>query len=722
MRKIFNKDIKFHFSWFLLFSSLFFTFSIFSSALTRFIVSLRNLFSSLCFWFFFCYGDFFKNKPNVNVTLFDLSHFQAERISPIDFIGLQNRWTRFTDSIGTRFLEYNLFLYKFLFFPVFMICNFLIIALLLYILVKKIILSKNKRPNGYISRPARVYIRYIAKVHIPLRQKLRSLVEYISERRFLSFVLITLWLLNLNVLSLAVNIIAYYYYFICTFNFKSFLTIFCHVAGDTVIGILSMPLLFWLALWIFVVYSRRIRKGIDNLKHMEAMNCGFLKELDVVTLCIGEPGMGKTTWVAGAYLSWMNIFKDDNLSSMFKLELLFPAFPFASFREDLLKRKDTHEIFCLPNVDDYVDTLMDFHEIMQEDGFLYGYDTKAFPSSVNIGNRTLTLREALKTYGESFVMYANPNIGVANFSIKSTGCFDDSDRLKLWDGDFFKDKETANYSHILNQDMLRHGVKVDNDSAEIGAYGYGVYAWAEISKDLGNQNTNAHFKADSLVANAKNEKITHSFMFARHAKTLVDYKVHIRILTDDQRAASIMAEAVGLMSVVSIQSKSEMKLAVEGFDFLLALEEKICKPFKSFLKKRENVRGDITLFNLLLKQLVGYVELSSLRIKNMFGYDEQIMLRQQGNAFSGNTGAANTAGTGSEHVYYNCYWKVYSGIFKSDSHSSVYAEAQKRCGIGLEDIPCYQNLEMTPDEMKYQRSRLTTELVNMLEDKKEEKK
>ena len=106
----------------------------------------------------------------------------------------------------------------------------------------------------------------------------------------------------------------------------------------------------------------------------------------------------------------------------------------------------------------------------------------------------------------------------------------------------------------------------------------------------------------------------------------------------------------------------------------------------------------------------------------MFGYDEQIMLRQQGNAFSGNTGAANTAGTGSEHVYYNCYWKVYSGIFKSDSHSSVYAEAQKRCGIGLEDIPCYQGLEMTPDEMKYQRSRLTTELVKMLEKSDEDKK
>ena len=61
------------------------------------------------------------------------------------------------------------------------------------------------------------------------------------------------------------------------------------------------------------------------------------------------------------------------------------------------------------------------------------------------------------------------------------------------------------------------------------------------------------------------------------------------------------------------------------------------------------------------------------------------------------------------------YWKVYNYRFISDSHSSVYAQAQQRSGISIDDIPTYQDLRMTPDEIRYQRSRLGDELLDMLD-------
>ena len=201
-------------------------------------------------------------------------------------------------------------------------------------------------------------------------------------------------------------------------------------------------------------------------------------------------------------------------------------------------------------------------------------------------------------------------------------------------------------------------------------------------------------------------------MFIRHALTLIDNNPYIRIITDDQRAVNVAAASVALMCVVNITKMSETKIAINGFDWLFALDGAVTKQFNKVSKKRENVRGDITLSWLLIKQAVSCLNLPAERLRQQFGYEELILLKQAGNAFSGNEGSQNTAGQASSHTYYKMYWKIYNDRFISDTHAPVFAEDQKRCGIGIDDTPTYKDLRMSVDEIEYHRSRLGNDLAN----------
>ena len=716
--KAISQDLRLYILLSILFSSLLLTFTVFDGSVLRLISAAEDLITSLLYWFFFCYGELLRllfriKVPSINPLFLKFPRVAFEDMLNVDLVGLSARLDRAVNAFGYMLPEYNEWLYNVLFYGLLMFTNLGLCFFLLGFLCFRLMFSANGRPVGYVSKPARIYLNLTEKIIKPLKAFLIDLLTYAHEHTKITYWIFTIWLVNINVLTIGVELFSFYYYFICTWDLTAFLLIFAYIGLDAAVMLFSLPLLYWMVVGGRIYYRICEEQGLDNLKHMEAMNCGYLKTLDVVCLIVGEPGTGKTTLLVDMFLSWINIFKDENLKTIFKYELYFPSFPWAAFREDLFLRIESRELNKIPLVEDYVDLVMDFYEITGHNGFIYGYRDDLYKTTVNAGNREISLRDALKEYGKAFMLYTNENLGISNLPIRMDGNFDDSKYFKKWNGNFFEKKKVSRLTHILNQDMLRHGVKMDPNSKEIGVLGPSIIGWTEISKDLGNQLTNSGYKADALTCNPKNEKSIHSFMFARHIKALIDNFPYIRFITDDQRAANVAASAVGLMCVINISGRSEMKIALPGFGWYLDLEGFIVGLFNKLSLKRENVRGDVTLSWILIKQMVSCFSLPAQRMRSCFGYEELTLLRQAGNAFSGNEGAQNTAGQATEHIYYKMYWKNYSDRFISDSHSSAYAEAQNHCPIGIDDIPCYQNLRMSPEEIKYQRSRLGTELINM---------
>ena len=699
----------------LIFLSAIFGFTVFRSSLIRVIQSAEDLITSFLYWFFFCFEGLIIGIlgycPSVHATVRELPTVSFQELLNIDLVGLTARLTRFPEAFLSMFYDYNVLIVNVIYYVVLFGSNLLLIVLLIVFLCFKLMMGKNDLPNGHVSLPARIYLGFLEKVLTPMRKSLSSFLEYMCKHKLMSVCLILVWAVNLNLISPIFEAVALYYYFISSFDLLALAIYLLVLMLDILVLFLSMPMIYWLMVGGYVYYRVCEARGLDDLRHMEAKNCGFIKTLDIVVLITGEPGTGKTTTAVDMIQSTVNIFKSEDLDTMMKYEMYFPAFPFAMLREEIDERRRSGEFYCLPNVEDYVDVLMDFYEIMSESGFLWGYSTYIHGDRVDVGNRDISLRHALKEYGKAYFEYMTKNPVISNFPIRLDGDHAAEGRLKLWDGDFFRRKEVSRYAHILNQDMLRHGVKVDPTGAEIGMFGPSVIGWTEISKDLGNQNTNAHLKADSMTSNAKNEKSIYSFMLARHAKTLIDNNVHIRFFTDDQRASNVMAAAVGLMSVLTIKERSETLIAIPGMDAIFILNDAVARPFEKLLKERESVRGDITLSFLIIKRTAGFIRLLRDRIVNRYGYEEITLVRQQGSAYSGNTGVVNATGAVKEHKYYKSYMKVYSDRFPSDIFSEAYATAQKAAGRGIDDIPEYKALYPSLSEMEYQRSRLTSDII-----------
>ncbi len=716
LKRIWNADERIWVYLSLFFFSVFLMFEYYTMSLTAFLRGLKDFGTSVGFWFCFSFekplAKIFGHAPTVYASFTDLSELSLAEL--IDLERIQAKLLAFPKGFCHMFGDYNLWLFDKIYQLSFALLIFSPFIFLMMVMLKGNAVVENDRPNGEFSKAARAVLFVIEKIVLPCVRSCSSFLNFVVKHKAMAYLLIVVWLLNLNVLTLVLDVFAFYFYFIASFRFSAFLMLLAKVLLDALLLLMLMSVFYWLAAAAWIWYRCRENEALDELKHMESKNCGFLKTLDIVTLIIGEPGKGKTTLLTDMVLSWVNIFKTEALKILYRYEMMFPGFAFSKYREDLIGKIQNHEIFCLPQVNDMADAVFAEYEQTKNRDLLCGYKADIFPMSVDLGNRDISLQKALKTYGRAFLVYYNNNPSLSNFPIRFDGSFDDSERMKLWDGDFFKRKKESRYSRILNQDMLRFGKKMDPSSPYNGAFGYGIYSHTELAKSVGNQNTNAEYKTEDEKCNPKNDKHSYSFMMGRHPYSTIDNFVFFRYIGDEQRASSLMAEELGLMSVLAIGSKGDLEVTLKGFEWLFQLRDWLDSEFSKFYWKRENARGDVTLSMLLLKCAVRAVKLSCERLENRFGYRKVELIKQSGSAFSGNSGTVSTAGSAESFTYYQMYMKTYSDRFMTDCYSKLFGEAQKACGMGIMDMKEYGCLDMTVEEMQAQNDHFMIRLMKML--------
>ncbi len=280
-------------------------------------------------------------------------------------------------------------------------------------------------------------------------------VRWFRSKWYLLLPFITVWIINFGLACFVLDFFAFYFYLLSSMEFVSFLYFLQRLVLNLLITVRSVPLWVFLVFFALMYHWYHRRHALDTLRHNEAKNCGLLKELDLILYIIGGPGKGKTTFMTDVVLSLVNIYKQESLDILYKIEMYFPGFDFSSFRAALADKVSAGEIFCMPNIDDYVNTLFEAYAQSSNSSALYGYDDKLFGNTVNLGNIVLDLKTALIIYGRAFLIYQNNNPTVANYSIRFDGTFDNSDYLKLWDGDFFKKSRAKSYySHILVQNKM----------------------------------------------------------------------------------------------------------------------------------------------------------------------------------------------------------------------------------------------------------------------------
>ena len=484
-------------------------------------------------------------------SVLETPNVDLERYVFFDVDGLIRKLASLNEALfyDEIFYEYNLFILKF-------IKNFSLIALMLlpcflvlFVLSKRFLLQKNDLLPGTESRPFKLFCKLLEKIFYPVGYFFKKFSFYFWENKFFRYYFCSLWAVSLNAVTICAGAVAYYFFFVSSFDITTVFSQIVKLIIDLIIMFSGLPFMVWLCIGIAIFCYIMINKGYKELQHMEAKNCGFLKTTDYLLLIKGPPGAGKTTLATDFALSWVNIDKTDSLEIMMAMNMLFPAFSFPSLRREINEAIKNRTVNCIPACDIFVDKLF------EREAFPYGYRSNIFAHERNTGTSNITLQSAVKTYAKAYFIYSNDNSVMSNYPIRFDGRFDDSEHLKKWNGDFFKrhaikDKEKSRYARILMQDVLRMGKKMDYTNPYIGSFGYGIYVNTEWGKSRGNQLTTDDVKKSDKECNQKNDLYSYALKMCRHACSTVYHRVFFRFIGDEQRPESLSADQRQLCSIL----------------------------------------------------------------------------------------------------------------------------------------------------------------------------
>ncbi len=531
----------------------------------------------------------------------------------------------------------------------------------------------------------------------PLKRAVLSYRECLSEHRAIWVCWIVLWVFHLNLASIVMGFLAYYFYFVLSFDVGNLYVQVCKLLIDLQVIFRNFP--WWSIVTVCWLLFNRWRKRIalNRLRHFEARNCGFINELPIVSMSCGSMGKRKTTLITDMVLSQEVMFRQKTLSILQQNDMKFPYFPWIKFEDELWACMEHGTVYNLASVKTWVALKRSrFIRHRNTEWQLYGYDYRRYGNVFDDALKISRLFDVLETYAQAYFIYAiQSSLIVANYSIRTDNAILDNGNFPLWLTDFFPKHRRleSRHAHILDFDVLRLGKKVLENNPQAGSFEFGVIAITEIGKERGNNLELKEVKKGTDEANQKNDLFNSWLKMCRHSATVDNYPF-IKVFTDEQRPESWGADARDLADILYINSCGDMRLALP----LYTIEEMISKwAFNRFMRLYEDFRfrrGDNTLLVYILKSITAWLWRRNLRIYNRFGYSI-IKIEKECGTMDGKT---------ENKKYYLMNAKIYAKRFSTDCFSDFFNDLARRSRMGLSDYPEYATEKANVEELKAQNS------------------
>lgn len=542
--------------------------------------------------------------------------------------------------------------------------------------------------------PLKIFKKTAAVIYQPIKRFIVGYTAYLKDSDKWRKVWITLSVCSLNLASIAAEFIAYYLYFAVSYRF------------DTVYGqirklLIDLQVIFkhfpwWTLLWIGFALFRRWRENIARgiLRHNEARNCGFIKELPIVTMICGSMGMKKTTAGTDMALSQTVMFRQEAFARLQRADMKFPYFPWICLEKDIKAGMENGRIYNLASIKTWVAEKRTAYE--SEKDLLYGYDGERYGMYYDDCLKRQYIFEVLETYAKLYFIYViESSLLVSNYAIREDEVIYDAGNFPLRSYDFFPEKcpEHPRFAHILDFDVLRLGKKVIENNPRSGSFEFGVVVITEVGKERGNNLELKEVKKTSEDTNQKNDLFNAWLKMCRHSAT-VDNFPFIKVITDEQRPESWGADARDLCDILTITGSGKQRLALPFYTIEEMLNDWAFSMFTGLYYDFRFRRGDNTLLVHVLKSIVGKIWAHNERIYNRFGYSVLTVEKERG----------TMDGKAEKKRYYLANGKIYRDRFSTDCFSDYFNELAAKSKTGLTDYPEYAFSKASVKELKMQNS------------------
>lgn len=570
------------------------------------------------------------------------------------------------------------------------------VFLLGWVIITRVYGASNTKHNKD-TRPLRIFKGISALIYQPLKRFFIGYKGYLESETRWKTGWLWIWAFNLNLTSIFVAFIAFYLYFAVSFDFRSIYGQFCNLFLDIEVVLKHFPW-FLSGTIAWLIFSRMREKiALRILRHHEARDCGFIKELPIVTMTCAPMGMKKTTTTTDMSLSQTVMFRQEAFMRLQKQDMKFPFFSWICFEDEIKKCMEYGRIYNLASIKTWIEQKRARYEKHGDAALqLYGYDGGRYGFTYDTGLKVEELFDVLETYAKLYFIYViESSLLVANYSIREDFVLYDMGNFPLWNFDFFPKRYPANsrFAHILDFDVLRLGRKVIENNPKAGSFEFGVVVITEVGKERANNLELKEIKKGADEANQKNDLFNSWLKMCRHAAT-VDNFPFIKVFTDEQRPESWGADARDLCDILTITNSGKQKLALPFY----TIEEMLCEwAFSRFISMYYDFRyrrGDNTLLVYVLKAIVGKIYTHNERIYNRYGYCVLSLERERG----------TREGKPKKKKYYLSNYKIYRERFKTDCFADHFNALAEQSKIGLMDYICYASVKASVDELKQQNS------------------
>ena len=624
---------------------------LFPNSLPRIAEALRDFFVSLAYYVM----EIFSVGENPIIpTVTELQEWQfcegiwkPIRLLPATWEEFVEKWEKYWDVFFTKenFTAYLEYIGDFFFY-------FSRISLIVLPFIMVVILQinsyKSKRCNvrNLESSQLKRFKSFCFKRIYPVIAWFKDFGVFLGEHPEYRNMWLVLWCLHFNVFALVIAFIAYYLYFVASWDMLSLFTQALKLLSDLTPMIRFVPGIIWLIIGV-KIYNYVCRSmAFSRLYHAERCNRSFLSGRGIVTTVYGEMGIGKTQMITSMALSSEIEQFDMAFEIMLEKDMMFPNFPWQTFRDSLRKKIDNREIVDLPSCRawvrsyrDYFDKITSFHYTAEEyrklrerygyfkTDYTFGYDYTHYRTTYNDNLKITHLFEALEDYACAYLIFTvKTSLLFSNYSIRVDSILRDLGNMPSRDNDFLNREPEyqdaySRHAHIIDIDMLRLGKKIVKGNPKARRLSYGVFVITEIDKEFKNMQVLKETKINTEETNQKNDLHDACLMMCRHA-AVVSNRVFIRIIADLQRPDAWGAGGRELGEVIYIAEKSELAPSLpfcSPYWLTQGVFSWIKSGWDSFYSTYIENRSDNTLFVYLMKNITAKINNHYDKINGLFG-------------------------------------------------------------------------------------------------------
>jgi len=586
-------------------------------------------------------------------------------------------------------------------------------------------LINKEKDNDYAKNSAALerFERFRRTTWKRIKDTIKEYQKFVWKRWYYWLSFTVIWAYNLNILTIAIEAIAWIFYLAWAGTMESYLNILVQIAKfvvDFSVAALFIPGWGWAIIIYLLLCVFRRWLGNRALERCIEEDNEFIDRYPGALFVTGKQRSKKTSMLTMLKLLYERLFRKKASEKMMQRDKQFPMFPWINLERFIEENRRKHRIYMLYHCRKFI-RLLRRVEIMPAgkmreryfallkkkydytwDDFYFGYDTK-YGLEYDDGLLRIHLYDALEMYAQLFFVYHQQTpLDLSNLAIREDFKWKDYGNFPVFDGDLLdrtseESAKASKYSHIIPYDSFRPGLKFDPDNPYKDAVEYGIGVVQEVDKERKNSKTrsNAGNKSDGEngIATQDNDGFE-TDLKVRGQVALVDFVDFWVWLIDAQRVGDLGASNAELTNQIFIKGRAEEELklpffAIEDllFEWLTNIYEKIHRWF------RVNKGSNVLLHHLLKLAYEPFFKAYDRIDKKYTVWKLRVKVTDGGDGEQ----------LGEEHFWVLQY-ATYRDRFASDVCKAFYEYRFAKSKKGIDDIECYTQTNTDVEKMVQQNS------------------